>query len=91
MRILVLTLLLSNVGYAVIHDGFPQEAYAADNQYEELEHDNGKEQEKTRISSDFAELSGIEVMEASPMKVTCLLYTSPSPRDRTRSRMPSSA
>ena len=25
------------------------------------------------------------------MNVTCLLYTSPSPRDRTRSRMPSSA
>ena len=25
------------------------------------------------------------------MKNTCLLYTSPSPRDRTRSRMPSSA
>ena len=24
-------------------------------------------------------------------KNTCLLYTSPSPRDRTRSRMPSSA
>ena len=24
-------------------------------------------------------------------EVTCLLYTSPSPRDRTRSRMPSSA
>ena len=24
-------------------------------------------------------------------KVACLLYTSPSPRDRTRSRMPSSA
>ena len=74
MRILVLTLLLSNAGYAVIHDGFPKEAYAVDNQhkneYEELEHDSGKEQEKTRISSDFAELSGIEVMEASPMKVT---------------------
>ena len=27
----------------------------------------------------------------SPMVGTCLLYTSPSPRDRTRSRMPSSA
>ena len=27
----------------------------------------------------------------SEMGVTCLLYTSPSPRDRTRSRMPSSA
>ena len=26
-----------------------------------------------------------------PMPMTCLLYTSPSPRDRTRSRMPSSA
>ena len=27
----------------------------------------------------------------SAMSFTCLLYTSPSPRDRTRSRMPSSA
>ena len=27
----------------------------------------------------------------SPLHFTCLLYTSPSPRDRTRSRMPSSA
>ena len=26
-----------------------------------------------------------------PKLITCLLYTSPSPRDRTRSRMPSSA
>ena len=26
-----------------------------------------------------------------PLSSTCLLYTSPSPRDRTRSRMPSSA
>eukprot|EP00657_Telonema_sp_P-1_P012772 TRINITY_DN9557_c0_g2_i1.p2 TRINITY_DN9557_c0_g2~~TRINITY_DN9557_c0_g2_i1.p2 ORF type:complete len:110 (+),score=21.22 TRINITY_DN9557_c0_g2_i1:474-803(+) len=26
-----------------------------------------------------------------PSSTTCLLYTSPSPRDRTRSRMPSSA
>ena len=26
-----------------------------------------------------------------PALVSCLLYTSPSPRDRTRSRMPSSA
>ena len=27
----------------------------------------------------------------APHSCTCLLYTSPSPRDRTRSRMPSSA
>ena len=29
--------------------------------------------------------------EEPAKKKTCLLYTSPSPRDRTRSRMPSSA
>ena len=28
---------------------------------------------------------------STPDSQTCLLYTSPSPRDRTRSRMPSSA
>ena len=34
----------------------------------------------------------IETKRNLLMKVTgCLLYTSPSPRDRTRSRMPSSA
>ena len=30
-------------------------------------------------------------LEAGKTKYDCLLYTSPSPRDRTRSRMPSSA
>ena len=30
-------------------------------------------------------------MDEAPRKHICLLYTSPSPRDRTRSRMPSSA
>ena len=29
--------------------------------------------------------------KAGTLPLTCLLYTSPSPRDRTRSRMPSSA
>ena len=33
----------------------------------------------------------IEFTAISPSGNTCLLYTSPSPRDRTRSRMPSSA
>ena len=32
-----------------------------------------------------------DALEKSSMLNTCLLYTSPSPRDRTRSRMPSSA
>ena len=39
--------------------------------------------------------SGIGVIDAKDMldihAEACLLYTSPSPRDRTRSRMPSSA
>ena len=35
----------------------------------------------------FADLNS----EAQRLATTCLLYTSPSPRDRTRSRMPSSA
>ena len=39
------------------------------------------------ITTDFAE-SLIEIVTPT---YTCLLYTSPSPRDRTRSRMPSSA
>ena len=45
----------------------------------------------------FTELSRIdypenaELMHASVSTWGCLLYTSPSPRDRTRSRMPSSA
>ena len=32
-----------------------------------------------------------EVISTSDYNYCCLLYTSPSPRDRTRSRMPSSA
>ena len=35
------------------------------------------------------DLSKLELTDA--FRTTCLLYTSPSPRDRTRSRMPSSA
>ena len=34
---------------------------------------------------------GVRVSGVTVHLVTCLLYTSPSPRDRTRSRMPSSA
>ena len=35
--------------------------------------------------------AAIERADAGEVIVICLLYTSPSPRDRTRSRMPSSA
>ena len=41
------------------------------------------------ITASFATLFALFV--AVPCAYACLLYTSPSPRDRTRSRMPSSA
>ena len=37
------------------------------------------------------QVEGTPLMIDGTLYVTCLLYTSPSPRDRTRSRMPSSA
>ena len=38
-----------------------------------------------------ASITGEIVMDGVVVPEDCLLYTSPSPRDRTRSRMPSSA
>ena len=38
----------------------------------------------------FGQIIG-QVDETGTLDMRCLLYTSPSPRDRTRSRMPSSA
>ena len=32
-----------------------------------------------------------KVLQINPQYIACLLYTSPSPRDRQKSRMPSSA
>ena len=40
---------------------------------------------------DLVLLAGDLFDSASPFRETCLLYTSPSPRDMRRSRMPSSA
>ena len=39
----------------------------------------------------LAETAGSAVLEAVIQRRSCLLYTSPSPRDRQKSRMPSSA
>ena len=44
--------------------------------------------EETGIKVRLIEAAGISLIERLK---SCLLYTSPSPRDRTRSRMPSSA
>jgi len=37
------------------------------------------------------DFSSVDIVTSSSLSKLCLLYTSPSPRDRTRSRMPSSA
>ena len=44
-------------------------------------------EESTPVLKGFLESAGHDVT----LREDCLLYTSPSPRDRTRSRMPSSA
>ena len=47
---------------------------------------------KGRVGYDwFSHLQETEWYDPKALYVACLLYTSPSPRDRTRSRMPSSA
>ena len=42
-------------------------------------------------ASDGGREQAVQAIDAAHSAFTCLLYTSPSPRDRTRSRMPSSA
>ena len=56
-------------------------------EYQRFFKDEPKELDSTTFTGKFleAQIGGV----FSP--TTCLLYTSPSPRDRTRSRMPSSA
>ena len=44
----------------------------------------------TRIGKDVSK-TGMITEKSFARNIDCLLYTSPSPRDRTRSRMPSSA
>ena len=48
-------------------------------------------EEVRRLAAAAFESLGCEGLARVDCFYTCLLYTSPSPRDRTRSRMPSSA
>ena len=50
---------------------------------------NNAEQVNKMMESEREQVIHVGLDEA--LLITCLLYTSPSPRDRTRSRMPSSA
>ena len=57
------------------------------------DNDGYNEEDYCQFKEDFFELSIMlnSLEHIVGEKYTCLLYTSPSPRDRTRSRMPSSA
>ena len=62
---------------------------------EDLELENAqnarKAEEEVDIPSTSSEQKLLTPMDLLNASRSCLLYTSPSPRDRTRSRMPSSA
>ena len=48
-------------------------------------------QAETVMTADYRGLTSNELNEFRKLSRHCLLYTSPSPRDRQKSRMPSSA
>ena len=62
-----------------------------DKVYVKREVELSKEQKDAYATMKSAALALLKGKVATLAKHTCLLYTSPSPRDRTRSRMPSSA
>ena len=57
----------------------------------EIEREQGKDMKFELISDMVAGAKGKVALTEGDVDYGCLLYTSPSPRDRTRSRMPSSA
>ena len=56
-----------------------------------LEKETGVKLKITNDGNDLVLSSDDQVRFRAALSPDCLLYTSPSPRDRTRSRMPSSA
>ena len=58
----------------------------------ERNHGGHRTRELLNFGPDVPIVSSVaEALPYAPEALLCLLYTSPSPRDRTRSRMPSSA
>ena len=55
-----------------------------------LTYNDVRSEEIKEISGNAQIIDG-DTIKINSKKISCLLYTSPSPRDRTRSRMPSSA
>ena len=51
----------------------------------------GVDADGARVKALVASLGSVDIGEAMATAIACLLYTSPSPRDKRQSRMPSSA
>jgi len=49
------------------------------------------QEELSRSTVESIPAADVQIIPSEQSIIICLLYTSPSPRDRTRSRMPSSA
>ena len=64
---------------------------AKEDKFEELKNTLKEALVDTRAFEGCISIDTYEDFSASTIYLICLLYTSPSPRDRTRSRMPSSA
>ena len=75
---------ISEQGYLELRPESTTEAFAAKSWYEKNKGRQGEE-------SDVIILKCEEKYATCDEPKSCLLYTSPSPRDRQRSRMPSSA
>ena len=74
--------------YKILKDHIKPKVLKRMNRYKKWEYGYNKEHDIVIISKDGT--IG-DIYEIQNLKIACLLYTSPSPRDRTRSRMPSSA
>ena len=53
--------------------------------------DHGKTTLTAAITKYFGDFQAYDEIDGAPEEKACLLYTSPSPRDKRQSRMPSSA
>ena len=64
-----------------------------DNPENDDSHDEENEEQEFSLDQSSAAYANVLKKQNGDVSedVSCLLYTSPSPRDRTRSRMPSSA
>ena len=80
----------SKSGYPILASSSFSLSHAIVNIIHQLQHKEGWKQAISRTMKHRFNLMN-SLVERLVVSYTCLLYTSPSPRDRTRSRMPSSA